>query len=402
MLKDSLSNLLKYRQSCCVELLLQGEVVFYRSILLKEEKGSIQIINQLEKTTDFNQVFSNIPPFTPLILLFNGYGILHRQLENLHLSDRDIVNAILPNASAADFLIQETESNNQTFVSIIRKKIIEEHLTKFKEAKLWPVALGIGNFQIQQIIPLLDKTSSIHTETLSIHLTLDGIASFEKNQSEHNESVYIGEDQLSGFLAPAYATALSLLLDTQTDFPIVSDIKEEHLQANIFNKAKYLAAAVLFGILIINTGFYYHFKDKKSALQGQIFTYQDQFDELDKLREDLNKQKAFLTNTRLNGVSKASFYADRIGSSVPKGISLNKLQVFPEKKSTKRPSAKKELKAYQFDKIIVKGTANNSIHYNDWMNMLRQLDWVKEVRNLNYQEDNRQFGRFEMEVIIEL
>jgi len=152
---------------------------------------------------------------------------------------------------------------------------------------------------------------------------------------------------------------------------------------------------------LLNTLFFYNFKDKKADLQKTIYVYQDQFSQLDSMRNALSKQRLFLKNTRLNGFSKSSYYADQIGHSIPKGISLDELIIFPQKKE-KKPTKKDELVDFNFQKITIRGNSNNSIQYNDWITNLKALPWISEVTHISYQELQNQAGKFETEITIQL
>ncbi len=394
-----------YKHCSCVEIQLQGKLIRYRQIGLKLAKGEITITNTVEATENLEAVLVTIKPRTPLILLVNGYGILHRSLTALSFSNQEIIGQILPNANAKDFIIQKTENGSNLLVSIIRKNIIEEQLKLFKSLGQWPVAIAVGNFHIKNIISFIENTDQIATDFQLINF--DGISniitSFEKRKVVENypKKLSIGDDQVSTALVSAYAAAFSLLTKMTIDYAITKEIKEEYLWANLFNKGKLVAGGVVMSLLVLNTLCFYNFKDKKADLQKTIYIYQDQFSQLDSMRNSLSQQRLFLKNTRLNGYSKSSYYADQLGSSIPKGISLEELIIFPEKKQ-KKLLKKDKLVDYDYQKIMIKGKSNNSIRYNDWITNLKVLPWIAKVTHINYQELQNEAGKFETEITIQL
>ena len=405
MLDNFIKKISGYTNCSCVEILLQGERVQYRQIGLKITKEVISITNTAETTENLEVVLGTIKPRTPLILLVNGYGILHRSLNSISFSDQEIVGQVLPNANAKDFIIQKTENGSNLLVSIIRKNIIEEQIKLFKSLEQWPVAVAVGNFHIKQIISFIETTDQIATDfqLLNFNSTNGIINSFEKRKTveDHPEKLSIGDDQVSTSLVSAYAAAFSLLTKGSTDYGITKEIKEEHLWADLFNKGKLISGGVVMSLLLLNTFFFYNFKDKKADLQQTIYIHQDQFSQLDSMRNSLSKQRLFLKNTRLNGFSKSSYYADQLGSSIPKGISLEELIIFPEKKQ-KKPLKKDKLVDYDYQKIMIKGKSDNSIRYNDWIINLKTLPWIAEVIHINYQELQNEAGKFETEITIQL
>ncbi len=405
MLDNFVKKISGYTNCSCIEIRLQGDQIRYRQIGLKLAKGIISITNKTELTENLETILAPIKARTPLILLVNGYGILHRSLPSLSISNQEIVGQILPNANAKDFIIQKTENGSNLLVSIIRKSMIEKQIKLFKSLEQWPVAIAVGNFHIKNIIPFIENTNQLATDfqLLIFDTNANLIDSFEKKQATEDPTapLYIGEDKLTASLVSAYAAAFCFLTGRMGDFEITKEIKEEHLWADIFNKGKFVAGGVIASLLVLNTLFFYNFKDKKADLQRTVYIHQDQFSQLDSMRISLSKQRSFLKNTRLTGFSKSSYYADQIGHSIPKGISLEELVIFPEKKQ-KKPIKKDKLVDYDFQKIKIQGKSDNSIRYNDWITNLKVLPWIAEVTHISYQELQNEAGKFETEITIQL
>jgi len=398
MLDNLVKKLSGYTNCSCVEILLQGEQVRYRQIGLKLSKGVISITGTEDLTEDLAAILATIKPRTPLVLLLNGYGILHRSLPALSMSDQEILGKTLPNANTKDFIIQKTENGPDLLVSIIRKNIVEKQIKLFKSLAHWPVAIAVGNFQTKHIISFIENTERLATDfqLLSFNTTEGLINTFEKKQAtlDAANSISIGDDKIPAALVSAYAAAFCFLTGMMGDFEITKAIKEEHLWANTFHKGKLVAGGLVASLLVLNTLFFYNFKDKKADLQRTVYIHQDQFSQLDSMRNSLSKQRSFLKNTRLNGFSKSSYYADQLGHSIPKGISLEELVIFPEKKQ-KKPIKKDKLVDYDFQKIKIKGKSDNSIRYNDWITDLKVLPWIAEVTHIRYQELQNEAGKFD-------
>ena len=98
MLDNFVKKFSSYTSCSCIEILIQGEQVRYRQIGLNLTKGEISITSTTETTENLESILAVIKARTPLILLVNGYGILHRLLPSLSLSDQEIIAQILPNA----------------------------------------------------------------------------------------------------------------------------------------------------------------------------------------------------------------------------------------------------------------------------------------------------------------
>ena len=134
-------------------------------------------------------------------------------------------------------------------------------------------------------------------------------------------------------------------------------------------------------------------------MTAQLSYHDRQLSALDSLKKELNEQRDFLNENAVLSPSKLSFYTDQIGVSLPIGIKLREMNIFPTIKSTQREDEGKFL----FDNQIInlKGTCRESIILNNWIRSLKELSWVKEVTVLPYSETSSGVGDFEIQITIQ-
>ncbi|MEM8910063.1 MAG: hypothetical protein AAGD05_19590, partial [Bacteroidota bacterium] len=273
---------------------------------------------------------------------------------------------------------------------------VDPIVEQFSAAGYWPVALSLGSFDVVALAPFL-QSSVLATQSQVIHLDAQGqVQTFEATSTPSPEAIALGGDALSSLLLPAYAVAFNGLMELAPPLqtPWMETHQAEPFHAQLYKKAR-LGIVVGFLILLLaNTFAYYQFKDQNRALQTGLFYKRSQLSELDSLRQHLEQQQRFMQESQLNQYSKASYYADQIGASLPEGIQLTALEIYPAKVKT-RQEKETDWTQYAANQIKVKGQCKSSLQYNEWINRLTAFDWVQSVNHLNYRDLSQDLGSFE-------
>src|SRR5690606_8100608 len=181
------------------------------------------------------------------------------------------------------------------------------------------------------IIPFLTEIDRLSISCYDFHFSKDKILEhFEKRPSAEtfdSSTVNIGGDNLDTQMLPAYAAALTSLTNGigHLDIEIVQSNVQEFFHKQLFNRTLPLMLYMLFGILLANTFFYYHFKSKNETYRSLLSQKKHELTSLDSLKNHVKQQQEFFHQTNINQSMQASFYADRIGASIPKGIQLIEL-----------------------------------------------------------------------------
>lgn len=380
-----------------VEVCLRGAALSYQLVVLKRLKDSVQIHLQKKEIEDFATLETLLSKDWPIHLTLSGRGILHKKLPTSNQSTDQLFKSVLPNADIRQFQLHKIESAEGLIVSLARLDIIQQHTQQLSDAGYWPVALSLGNFDLRYLHHFLNITTPIGTSTQLLQLNADGqIIDFKSLSEPKNQLVNLGDDRLDSVLLPAYAGALKGLmgLEDASNLVSLSENKKEYFHFSLHKKISIGLLAGLFILLLGNTFFYYQLKDQSSALQTDLFYKRSQLTELDSLKKRLQQQQLFLKQSNLNSYSNSSFYADQIGVSLPKGLRLTELTIYPAKAQIKK-QREEDWVQYEHSQIKVKGHCKSSLQYNSWINHLRQLAWVHSVDHLNYRDINQELGSFE-------
>jgi Tfp pilus assembly protein PilN len=123
------------------------------------------------------------------------------------------------------------------------------------------------------------------------------------------------------------------------------------------------------------------------------------FKALDSLKKQVTKQRNFVKQTNITQSSRTSFYADRLASSIPMGLELTELNIFPIS-GNRKEYRENQLVKFQNETIIVKGICDNSINYNEWIKKVQGLNWVHSAMHMDYKDINSNLGAFELKILI--
>ncbi len=403
LLKNIKKKLLSPEVFAGVDLILHSDQQHFNVIVLKRKKGEIQIAKKVIGLTDTNELFEALGSDIPIYLSLNGKSILHRQVEsNEDLNNVQLLNSVLPNSDPSDFYIESVISSQATFVSIIRKNILDHIIEQLTTAQLCILQVGIGSFDVRFLSSYIPDVLSIQTEKQIINLSEAGeIHSFSANNKEDWSEVKIGDDYIDSRLAQCYAGAFKGLIGipSNSDIANLNIAREEFSHKTIYKKGSIALLGGLLFVLIINTGLYYNYKSSNAKLSTQLLYKNGQLQELDILKSKLDRQEKLLKTTSINQSTRTSFYADQIGKSVPDGISLTKLSIFPIE-GKKDDYTKSDLVKFKKNEILIAGSCKSSKIYNQWIKDLQGQEWIKTVRHLNYKDISNSLGEFELNVLI--
>lgn len=383
-------------------IFLEAEKIQFHYVHLKKKKEQIEI-QETGSVDSIDELKNQINPATPIYISITGRGILSKNIKHAGVTENNkVFQRLFPNARIEDFNIQRFPYTDGIGLCVSRTQRIDQLLLAFKNQNLFVIGLALGNLDIQYIAPYLNTTTDIQTNTQLLTLNTEYLFTIiESKKLESDISYKIGDDHLSALYLTAYATAFQGLVRQQTGVanPLISKNQSEFKHAQLFKIGGLSLLGSLLFILLLNTLLYYNYKGKSDQLSTALQIKQSQLDELEQVKNKLGNQQRLIQQTNIQLNSRTSFFADQIGVTIPKGIQLSKLIVFPLK-GKEDDYRSTDLKSFQQEKISIKGLCKSSLNYNNWMKELRSLDWVKDVEHVNYVDLDKNIGEFEFDIIL--
>ena len=337
----------------------------------------------------------------PVYFSIGGKGVIHKKVKAEDtVKDQDLLNQVLPNASMKDFYLQQSKIEGfESWVSIIRKDVLDGLIEKVEKLNLFGVEMYLGPFAIEKTIQLIDKISlSTTSHELIIEnnniIQLDSLGSVSNGEEYNIEGEIINSHELI-----AFGTVFNHFVSSTKIIPIssakVEETKEEYLYKNKSLIVGFGIVAFFFVLVMTNMVIAGSYEKTHNKLQYQVNSKREYVVELTKLEEELKTKEQFIQSSGVARASRISYYTDQIGLSIPASIQLNQLFINP---LTKKINKAEDIN-FNYNSIKITGTVSRSIELNNWIKTLKEYEWVSEINIISFIQDNiKTVGEFEIEV----
>ena len=355
--------------------------------------------NQLDidkKVQDIQTVEGLIKHFqakTAMALNLSGKGILHKQIEKTEVIDQGNFSKILPNAGIDDFYIQNFISGDSSFVSVIRKSEADKWIDQLKEQDLAPLALSLGPFPVEQIIPQLNVYGGEIKFAGNI---------IRRNEQSHWTSYRYDDTAQTPFALKIESEGINekLLIPYAAAFQLILAAKLDSIQANVplldnqFNsrlsdiKIKVNGSLILFAffvLLLINFMVFSWLNTANIQLASKVSQFAQNTSNIQDIGEQVKTKEGLLKTLGWDGGINKSALIDQLAAMMPEEISLKEVAINPIDLNSSR--TQRSL-IYFNRRINITGTADKIIPVNEWMARIKTSPWVKNIQMESYAYNN--------------
>lgn len=350
------------------------------AVILEKEKRELKINHKfqfdgLDLTEKFNKK-------SPLVLVVNGKGVIGKKVSGSQIDNAEnIAGLLLPGASSDDFyIIKKPLANNEFWVSMIRKELLDDLVQSLQAKSFFVIAIGIGPVLDTSAISLIDSSrTEINDRSYTYKIKSGSITDIVYLSGNISDSIDIEGEDLPNAHLSAFSIAFDYLLGNEDSFNLKTKDTEQSVSdlwnKNVFYYGGIASLMVFFSILLINFFFFDHYRSQHSALQSSAELSRAEYEKLVELQNKLNDKLEFVRSTGLEESSKTSFYADRLATLLPKNVLLNTLEINPLGDKIKA----EEQVQFEHKKILVSGVCSKSMDINNWIKELKKYDWIKKV-----------------------
>lgn len=286
----------------------------------------------------------------PVALCLTGKGILTKEVKNALVTDKLVVQLVMPNANPDEFYFQLHSKEQQTMVSLIRKTSADEILSELSDQGFQVVALSLGE---------------------------------------------LDDD-------PAYKAAFQVLLNQE--IIEVQDMKFSHNRRQMFAKARVLGIAVVFGsILIALLGINFllsgYFEGKADQLALKRNATGIEIKKFQEMEGDVARKAVLITHTGWSGGYPLAWLTDQLMASKPAAITLQQLSINPLTSAKSQGAASTE--TYEVKKIIVSGICDDAATLNNWLFEIRSKNFVATCAIGRYELNKESgMGNFTIHIVL--
>ncbi|MEC3882004.1 hypothetical protein [Parapedobacter sp. 10938] len=346
---------------------------------------------------EIRSIKDQIPEGTPVVLSLSGWGLIHRIIDGDQIGKGgDLLRQILPSARREDFYVQHSQLDSVSVLSIGRIEAVDR-VCKQLEGYGFPVlGLVFGPFAVTFFRGFL-LAPSVTDFRIARHrfIVADGrIGNYEFLPSDVDVGLAgkrfdLGGEQLDERLIVAFATAFGFISELDLD---TVDLQEcDHKASEYrwhwqFKRTAVILTGLIIFILLANALFFIQYSGKVAdfsgndprTIEGEIVELEKQRAERDALLKGLGQSES--THWGM------AYLADHIATTIPAGIGLTELQIYPlditETRKQKRPVRRSDV-------IQIIGHCTALPEFNEWVGGLRKLHFCSEVYMETYEFDER-------------
>ncbi len=340
--------------------------------LLTKEGFQIETFKEFDAIEEVKNEFGNK---YPVIIGLSSQQVLTKEITSFKKENADFSLAF-PNINYNDFYFENFYNAQRCFVSICRKKVVDELVDLYHTKGFQVISLYIGN---SYLIPLQEFISyeTLYSKTASIDYTDD--VKISPNKDNYTVQYNIaGTDIQSAFILPL-AVGLYFFNPRAEIFSNTKELNNrlyrDYSQSRYYKLGVVTSISILVIALLINSlVFASTFKKVEQLTQNQqLFSIQKET--LDKTKASVDKKAALIKSIQQTGFSSSSQFISSIIEDMPSSITLSNVNYQPLIKGV-RP--KKEI-LQKIKTIIFEGKTNEKEAFFDWTTGLEKNTFLKQL-----------------------
>ncbi|MCR6641076.1 MAG: hypothetical protein NVV82_19310 [Sporocytophaga sp.] len=368
----------------------EGKTAF-NCVILSVNENLVQIEHKEEGIVDFESLKKLSLENIPLVLSVTGRGILHKKINDEYTDDAHAFSQIFPNSKFADYYLQKTKaSNNQVYISLTRKDLIDQLLIRFKEIGYFATSLTLGPFSVVDLYQLLSMELTEWSFGSHEMVFAKGLVdAYKIKETNDNTDVKAGNESVPGNLLIAYSSAFLGIIESEG---VRVDIEEVDSQRNEFEQKKkfkligFSMLAIFLTALSINTYLLTSYNQENQILTLKLGKLTDISSNLEGEEKDLRQKEVFLSQAGWLAPARASYYSDQIAALLPASITLTKMAKNPYNEKESRTQRKD---IFDNGVLRVDGFCAKPTELNSWIKIVKGQEWVQDVHVEDYTFDSK-------------
>jgi len=333
----------------------------FDGVLLKKSGNNVFIERAFSGTKEnFIAEFTKQNKAATVAIICSGRIVLSKVIESVALkANNRLVQSVLPNANAADFLVQSSREEEHTLVFIIRKQIIDGIVDEWATKNLF----------VNYITLIRPESPNMSTDQLL---------------PEYHSAFRTAIESLSG-KSPVESEAISAMNDTW-----MWKLKTRKLIRK--------SVIVTLILLLVNFGVNIFLQSSVTQMKSDAGELRMKISDISRMKEQIEIKKKILLTAGLSNASRTSYFVDKVIGTVPVSIRLTELN-FQPLKIVRDDSEDKW--TFRNNYLMLSGNSNDEISLNKWLNELRRSKEIHDINLVSYsQEEESGNGVFKIELYI--
>ena len=374
----------------CVDVDLNSpEINNAEYIFVKVQKSSVEIIESgCANINDLSKAIQAIK--RPVVLSIGGRGIIYKKYNNA--DDLEKLTRIYTNRTLEKFYIQQYAIPQWgEYVVFADKQIVDNIINSITTKDVSIIDLQYSPLN------LIDQAQNESTLTIGDYVIDYQQKSITINRAESDKSTESNTD----FASSSFSISNNYFQRLKTNTNKVKEIFfNNNFVFNLIVKKLVFGALLIFSlILLVNFLLYQNQFFKNNTLKGLVFEKGINVENSDTLEKKILENEKFLKNNMPHNTLFA-FYVDKICATIPNGIKLNFINLFPISKENTDFDNNETIEVTK-NQLIFKGHATNSIIFDSWLKQLNTIPWIEKSIIVDFTYiDLEKNARFELDIRI--
>ncbi len=387
-----LSKIIKFNHLYVISI-IKTDVDEYFNILEITKKGNKIEINKMVSVKTISRLLEIIDIKLPVILLIDGKGVLNKEINLRNEADLEWQKNIDYNS----IYFTSVLGLNSSFISFIRKNIVDESIAKFKSKNIQIIDIYIGAFLTALLQNSINK-NVVNSNDLELQFEANKLIGFKKNEVKESTNFTLGNEPISNEYLPQYGALIHFLIKpievTKTQNETLNI--EEIIYKKAFNLFGISMLVGFFSMLFLSYILIQYYGSKNADLNAD----NQDFNKSYQLILDLEKQKesklTILQESGLLSSKYLSFYGFEIVKSTPIAINLNQINIRPLEAEIK---INKKV-VFDANTILVNGSTSNEISIDNWLLDLKKMNWVNKLEIISLRKDKNNESQFIIKITL--
>jgi len=388
-----LSKIVKSNKIQVVGIYEDSDSLKIHVLTLKKEKNKLLILNK-NHYESYESFEKNLNASLPLILCYDGKKVLNKKVD---LSSEIDLNWN-KNLDLNSIYYTKLNSENNIFISITRKDIVDFWIGKMLSSKLQVVDFYLGPLPSFILSSVINKETIISNKT---ELLIRNSELFDLSKVElFDDQVYnVGDSNLNNFEIAIYGAGLIYFTDN-VEFEkssIGSLNQDEIIYKKAFNYFGVFTLILFFTSLLLSYFLIQFYLSKNAELSVENLYSNKSYQEIISLETQMKEKEELINKSGFLSKQFLSFYSFEIINSLPSSMSLDEFNINPLSKDVKENKSI-EFIPYQ---IILKGMTEDEYEFNNWIKESRNKKWLKRIEIKSIKTDKKNNTMFELIITID-
>jgi hypothetical protein len=397
MLNNFWKYLLYRKHFCGIEHTSKSSIEPIIISILKKSKKELNL-DATYKVKSIEEVSKKLSKNQSAILIVNDKNTLSKTIENDQNDPQKLVYKAFPNINLEDFYFEVVSETKSSFISICRKRYVDELITTYSNKKINIIDFSLGNSLVSTIKSFVNE-EHIRTSNAIIKIKNQQIAEIDK--ANFQPEVYnINGLKVFNQELLSFSGALQKVLNsdiTITNYKDISDsllTKFKHIQ--FFNQFLKFSGLLILAVLLINFYFFNHYFNQVNELRQISQINESTKQQIVALDESVTKKQKMVNDLLKSSGSKTSYFVNVIMHSLPETLLISEFNYQP---LIKRVKTDKPIELNE-DTIMMSGSSSDSNLFSKWINQLEQFPWIRKIEILNYGVASGRFSDFEIKISV--